>query len=117
MKTLTQLKGTLAETDYRESRGILQAVHNEPVKGFFRKATLGGSGLVLSVAGKPAIAIPLDEIFKLAETHAPELCAPKLIVETKKKDAPPALSPKKPAAASAAKPSGEASVPASQPTK
>ena len=73
MITLTNLT---AEIDYasefRESRGILHTVHDEPVPGFFRRASLGASGLVLR-RGNDAVGIPMAELWTLAEQHEPAL--------------------------------------------
>jgi hypothetical protein len=69
MITLTNLTAEIDSTsEFCESRGILHTVHDEPVRGFFRRASLGASGLVLR-RGDDAVAIPMAELWKLAEQH------------------------------------------------
>ncbi len=76
MKVLKNLTGELVETDYREPRGILQQVHQEVAPGFFRLACLGSAGLVLKRGADTAVAIPLEELWKLAEAHEAGFKAP-----------------------------------------
>lgn len=77
MKQLTELSATASEAEWREPRGVIQTIHDEPVKGFFRRITLGAAGLVIRCkAGE--VGIPLDALLKLAEQHEPKLRPPTL---------------------------------------
>lgn len=75
MKILTQLTANASERDLPETRGSITAVHDEPVPGFFRQLRLTGTALVISRRDR-AIAIPLPELFALAELHEPALTPP-----------------------------------------
>lgn len=77
MKILSNLKATATEGAWTEPRGILQTIHDEPAKGFFRKATLGAGGLILERDKNTAVGIPLAELFALAAKFEPGLLPPK----------------------------------------
>jgi hypothetical protein len=75
MIVLENLSAMRSELAYHEARGILQTVHEEPVPGFFRRATIGPAGVVLS-SGDAEVAIPLAELFRVAAVHEPRLNPP-----------------------------------------
>ena len=75
MKILTQLSATPIEAQWTEPRGILQAVHDEPVPGFIRSASLGAGGVLIK-KGDAVLGIPLAELFRLAEAHEPAMIPP-----------------------------------------
>ena len=70
----------VTEGDLPETRGVITAVHDEPVSGFFRSIKLTGDGIVIA-KGNAAVAIPLAELLKLAEAHEELLCPPRLVPE------------------------------------
>jgi len=76
MIILNRLKATAAEGTWTEPRGSLQAIHDEPVKGFFRQVTLGAGGLLVK-RGDAVVGIPMDELLRLAELADPRLQPPK----------------------------------------
>jgi len=80
MILLTNLTAEAGEATWVEPRGILQSVHDEPVTGFFRNATLGAAGVVLK-RGDRSVGIPLAELFKLAEAADPAFVPPSAAVQ------------------------------------
>jgi hypothetical protein len=72
MKTITNLTGSVIETNYREPRGILQVVHLEPSAGVHVRISLGGAGVVFT-RGKTSVAYPLAELSRLVFEQCPEL--------------------------------------------
>jgi hypothetical protein len=76
MKILTQLNHpVVTDGDWKEPRGIISTVCDEPVKGFFRKVELGEAGVTVRRGGV-AVGIPLAEIIKLAVQAEPKLLPP-----------------------------------------
>jgi len=55
--------------------GGLMAVHNEPVPGFIRQARMGPDGVMLVSQGTTVL-VPMDELWKLAETVEPSFRPP-----------------------------------------
>lgn len=74
MKThiLTELTGTAIEGDFRDETGIMQKVHEEPVKGFFRSTQLGHAGVQLR-RGEFRVVIPLAKLWELGISIEPQL--------------------------------------------
>lgn len=72
MILLTQLQATAAAGELREPRGILTAVHAEPVRGVHVTVMLGGHGLFIR-RGDAVVAIPLGELLALAAEKEPAL--------------------------------------------
>ena len=75
MTILTELQATAQTGEITENRGILQQVQDEPVKGFFRTVKLGAAALYLT-RGDRVVAIPREELFKLAEAADPAFLPP-----------------------------------------
>jgi hypothetical protein len=75
MIILTELTASAVQGEITELRGIIQCVQDEPVKGFFRTAKLGGNALYLT-CGKNTVAIPREALFKLAESADPNFVPP-----------------------------------------
>lgn len=69
MITLTNLTGTITEQPFKESGGILRAVHAEPAPGIHVRVLLGSAGLVVR-QGDHAVALPLPELLKLLDLAA-----------------------------------------------
>ncbi len=83
MKIISITKSTAVEGNLPEARGTLTQVHDEPVKGFFRRARLTGNALILE-RGDKAVGLPLAEVWKLAELHEPAMVPPKLVIPAAK---------------------------------
>ena len=79
MQLITNLTGNLNEGHYVELRGHITMLHDEPVSGFFRIASLGEAGLVFS-RGPDRMAVPISELWKLVEAHNAAFVPPKLEV-------------------------------------
>jgi hypothetical protein len=75
MTILTELSATASAGILAEPRGISQSVHNETKPGFFRVVTLGSQGLFVR-RGDAVVAIPLDELLKIAAAADPRLKPP-----------------------------------------
>lgn len=78
MTIITNLTGSSAPGFVPELRGVITAVHDEPVKGFFRCIKLTGNALLIS-KGNDVVAIPLDALTALAAAHAPALQPPQQV--------------------------------------
>lgn len=86
MKTLTNLTARLSETDFREPPvhhhhiGITHAVKTTDGRdGFYsRFMRVGPAGIIFS-NGKASLVVPADELWKLAESHEPDLAIPEKI--------------------------------------
>ena len=74
MKThiVTELTAAAIEGEFRDETGIMQKVHEEPVKGFFRSTQLGAAGLQLR-RGEFRVVIPLAKLWDLAIAIEPQL--------------------------------------------
>ena len=75
MTLATQLTATPVEGTVADPRGTITAIHDEPVKGFFRRASLNGAGVVLQ-RGETKVIVPLAELWTLAEALEPALRPP-----------------------------------------
>jgi hypothetical protein len=72
MKTITNLTGTVGESQWTEPYGISSSVHDERVPGAIRAVQLGSAGVTVRL-GATVVGIPLEEILKLAESMEPAL--------------------------------------------
>ncbi len=108
MKALVLGKLTAAPIgdSHDEPFHTITAVHNEPIAGFIRQARLGPAGLQLQCYGADApgkksrlriIAIPLDELFLLAERMDPGFLPAQMVAPGKA--APVAPKPRAPKSA------------------
>lgn len=79
MKILTNLAPVITDGEPTGPRGYIQAIHDAPVSGFFRKVTLGPAGLTIHLADKPKVFIPLAEILRAAELADDSLIPPRLV--------------------------------------
>jgi hypothetical protein len=76
MKLLTGLKCPKpTQGNWREVRANVQCVSDSPVPGFIRTAHLGSAGITLK-RGDKVLAIPLAELFALAESVEPAFRPP-----------------------------------------
>lgn len=81
MITLQNLSGAPVEAEWKEPRGILSQVYNEPKPGVIRKVSLGEGGLLFQ-RGNLRLGIPLAELLALAEKHLPGFAIKETHVDT-----------------------------------
>lgn len=72
MIIITNLKGSPAVGEVKETRGTISALHLEPVKGFFVKVQLGEAGVTIR-RGNDVVVVPTAELLALAQPHLSEL--------------------------------------------
>lgn len=70
MKTLVNLSAVLTESQWPDSPRAISALHHELSPGVFVHLGLGPAGLQIFDA-RGAVAIPLDDLMKLARRHEP----------------------------------------------
>lgn len=75
MKVLTDLTAQIADADWREARGIVSMVCDEPQPGFLRLVSLGAEGVIIR-HGHTAVGVPLSELLRLAEQAEPAMQPP-----------------------------------------
>jgi hypothetical protein len=75
MKIISILKAQSDEGIFPETRGTVTAVHDESIKGFFRKIRLTGNAVVIS-KGEATVVFPLTQLLRVAGEQEPQLLPP-----------------------------------------
>ena len=99
MKTLVNLTAILTETQWPDpQRSALAALHHELSPGLFIHIGLGSAGLQIYQNAERAVAIPLEELVKLARAHETRLGADTIAPIAPIVRAAPAVGPRPPGA-------------------
>lgn len=75
MKTLTNLTAKAADSKFEHAPGHRHSIGEQPVIGYARAAQFGQAGVVFT-NGNYSVAIPIEELWALAEKHEPGLKPP-----------------------------------------
>jgi hypothetical protein len=85
---LTQLTAAkVTQQDYADA-GVRQTIHHSPQRGINRQVSLGPSGVTIA-RGNAVVAIPIDELLRIADAAEPRLAAAP-VKPPKPSKAPPA---------------------------